>query len=176
MKKQVIKAKLMLQSLLAERFQLKIHTDSRPMAALVLTLGKGKPKLKEAEGKGFGCQNPPDQAPPQPGAIPKITLLCRNMTMEAFSPTLRAIAGGTKLVVDKTGLEGAWDFDITLTPPGMLGAGGRPWHFRLRCRRQATQATWPFRTRLLRSTPPEKWSRFAKQVWRLRRQHRTIGV
>jgi uncharacterized protein (TIGR03435 family) len=46
------------------------------------------------------------------------------MTMEAFSPTLRAIAGGTKLVVDKTGLEGAWDFDITLTPPGMLALAG----------------------------------------------------
>jgi uncharacterized protein (TIGR03435 family) len=117
-------AKLMLQALLAERFQLKIHPDSRPMAALVLTLGKGKPKLKETESKGFGCQNPPDQAPNQPGVIPKITLLCRNLTMEAFTPTLRSIAGGTKLVVDKTGLEGAWDFDITLTPPGMLALAG----------------------------------------------------
>ncbi len=117
-------AKLMLQALLADRFKLKIHMDSRPMLALVLTLGKGKPKLKETDGKGFGCQNPPDQAPPAPGVIPKITLLCRNVTMEAFVPTLRAIAGGTKLVVDKTGLEGAWDFDITLTPPGMLGLAG----------------------------------------------------
>jgi uncharacterized protein (TIGR03435 family) len=117
-------AKLMLQALLTDRFQLKIHTDSRPMAALVLSLGKGKPKLKETEGKGYGCQNPPDQAPPQAGVIPKITLLCRNLTMEAFAPTLRAIAGENKVVVDKTGLEGAWDFDITLTPPGMLRLAG----------------------------------------------------
>jgi len=118
-------AKLMLQALLAERFQLKIHTDSKPMTALVLTLGKGKPKLKETEGKGFGCQNPQNEAPPnQQGGIPKITLLCRNLTMETFAPTLRAIAGGTKLVVDKTGLEGAWDFEITLTPPGMLAMAG----------------------------------------------------
>lgn len=117
-------AKLMLQALLADRFQLKIHMDSKPMAVLVLTLGKGKPKLKETESKGFGCQNPPDQAPNQPGVIPKITLLCRNLTMEAFTPTLRAIAGGTKPVLDKTGLEGAWDFDITLTPPGMLRLAG----------------------------------------------------
>jgi uncharacterized protein (TIGR03435 family) len=91
---------------------------------LVLSLGKGKPKLKEAEGQGYGCQNSPNQAPPQPGVIPKITLLCRNLTMEAFAPTLRAIAGGTKPLIDKTGLEGAWDFDITLTPPGMLGLAG----------------------------------------------------
>jgi uncharacterized protein (TIGR03435 family) len=117
-------AKSMLQALLADRFQLKIHKDNRPMAALVLSLGKGKPKLKETEGQGFGCQNPPNQAPPQPGVIPKITLLCRNLTMEAFAPTLRAIAGGTKPLVDKTGLEGAWDFDITLTPPGMLRLAG----------------------------------------------------
>src|SRR5580704_7270173 len=113
-------AKSMLQALLVDRFQLKIHMDNRPMAALVLSLGKGKPKLKEAEGQGYGCQNSPNQAPPQPGVIPKITLLCRNLTMEAFAPTLRAIAGGTKPLIDKTGLEGAWYFDITLTPPGML--------------------------------------------------------
>jgi uncharacterized protein (TIGR03435 family) len=117
-------AKLMLQALLADRFQLKIHTDSRPMAALVLSLGKGKPKLKETEGQGYGCRNPPNEAPPQPGVIPKITLQCRNLTMDAFAPTLRAIAGGNKVVVDKTGLEGAWDFDITLTPPGMLRLAG----------------------------------------------------
>ena len=42
--------KLMLQTLLADRFKLKIHTDKKPMPAFVLTLGKGKPKLKESDG------------------------------------------------------------------------------------------------------------------------------
>ena len=117
-------AKLMLQALLADRFQLKIHMDSKPMAALVLTLGKGKPKLKETDGKGYGCQAPPNQAPPQPGVPSKPTIFCHNMTMEAFAPILRSIAGGTKPLVDKTGLEGAWDFDITWTPQQMLALAG----------------------------------------------------
>src|SRR6516225_8473753 len=45
--------KLMLQGLLAERFMLVVHNDTKPMPAFVLSLGKGKPKLKEAaEGSG----------------------------------------------------------------------------------------------------------------------------
>jgi len=51
-------AKLMLQALLADRFKLVVHMDSKPMAGLMLSLGKAKPKLKESEGKGSGCQSP----------------------------------------------------------------------------------------------------------------------
>jgi uncharacterized protein (TIGR03435 family) len=117
-------AKLMLQALLADRFKLVVHTDSKPMAGLILSLGKGKPKLKESEGKGAGCQAPPNQAPPQPGLVTKFTISCHNMTMEAFAPILRNIAGGTKPVVDKTDLAGAWDFDFTFTPQQLLGLAG----------------------------------------------------
>ena len=45
--------RLMLQSLLAERFKLAIHPDTRPMSGYVLTLGKDKHKLKEASGAWF---------------------------------------------------------------------------------------------------------------------------
>jgi uncharacterized protein (TIGR03435 family) len=118
-------ARLMLQALLAERFKLVLHSDTKPMSAFVLSLGKGKPKLIQADGKSApGCQQPPNQPQPQPGTIPKPTLLCRGMTLEAFAPTLRAIAGGNKPLVDKTGLEGAWDFDITWTPPGLIALAG----------------------------------------------------
>jgi uncharacterized protein (TIGR03435 family) len=47
----------MLQSLLAERFKLVVHRDTKPMPAYMLTVGKSKSKLKEASGPGqFGCQ------------------------------------------------------------------------------------------------------------------------
>jgi uncharacterized protein (TIGR03435 family) len=39
----------MLQALLADRFKLLIHKDTKPMDAFVLMEGKGKPKLKEAD-------------------------------------------------------------------------------------------------------------------------------
>src|SRR3954451_22764350 len=47
----------MLQSLLMDRFQLALHKDTKPFPAFVLTMGKGQPKLKQAEGSGSsGCQ------------------------------------------------------------------------------------------------------------------------
>jgi len=115
--------KLMLQALLADRFKLVVHTDSKPLPVLALSLGKGKPKLKEASGSGApGCQGQPQT--PQPGVIPKPVVVCRNVTMEAFLPMLRNIAGGNKPVVDQTGIKGSWDFEITWTPQQLLGLAG----------------------------------------------------
>src|SRR5688572_12942006 len=39
----------MLQALLADRFKLVVHNDTRPVVGHVLTLGKNKHKLKEAD-------------------------------------------------------------------------------------------------------------------------------
>jgi uncharacterized protein (TIGR03435 family) len=118
-------AKLMLQALLAERFKLVVHMDSKALPAFVLTLGKGKPKLKEADGSGnTGCQGQPQT--PQPGVIPYAMVSCHNMTMEAFAPTLHGLAGAylTSPVVDSTGLKGAWDFDVKWTARALLGQAG----------------------------------------------------
>src|SRR5262245_47169006 len=40
--------KSMLQALLADRFKLAVHNETKPMPTFVLTQGKGKHKLKEA--------------------------------------------------------------------------------------------------------------------------------
>jgi uncharacterized protein (TIGR03435 family) len=67
--------RLMLSSLLADRFHLVVHNGSAPMPAFVLSPGKDKHKMKEAVGTGEpGCEGqppPPDQAP---GAIPTIVV------------------------------------------------------------------------------------------------------
>ncbi len=121
--------KLMLQTLLADRFKLVLHKDTKPMPAFVLTTGKGKPKLKEADGSGnTGCQ--PQQQKPEPGTIPYAMVSCRNMTMQEFARTLRLMAGAymTNPVIDSTELKGSWDFDIKWTGQrallGQAGAGG----------------------------------------------------
>ena len=44
------KANLMLQALLADRFGLVVHNDTRPMPRYVLSVGKGGSKLKPASG------------------------------------------------------------------------------------------------------------------------------
>lgn len=118
-------AKLMLQALLADRFKLAVHNDTKPMPVFVLSMGKGKPKLKEAEGsENTGCQGEPQN--PQAGAIQYVLVHCRNMTMERFAQTLRQIAGGYLMnpVVDSTGLKGSWDFDIKWTARALLAQAG----------------------------------------------------
>ena len=117
--------KLMLQALLADRFKLVLHNDTKPMPAFVLTLGKGKPKLKEADGSGnTGCQ--PQQQKPDPGTIPYAMISCHNLTMEQFARNLRFMAGAymTNPVIDSTGLKGPWDFDLKWTGRAQLGQAG----------------------------------------------------
>jgi uncharacterized protein (TIGR03435 family) len=126
-------AKQMLQTLLTDRFKLAVHKDTRPMPAYALTIGKGKPKLKEADGSGeTGCKFMisalPPPTPPAPGApapaiaLPTFNYTCRNVTMAAFAEQMRTMPSaqeflGTSPVLDRTGLEGAWDFDFKASLP-----------------------------------------------------------
>jgi uncharacterized protein (TIGR03435 family) len=117
----------MLQALLADRFQLAIHKDTRPMAAYALTLGKRKLQLKEPDRSTWsGCRSQPFR-PPAPGAVmPPQPVECHNVTMSAFAEQIRRMAGQylDKPVVDKTGVEGSWDLTIAWTARGQLGLAG----------------------------------------------------
>jgi uncharacterized protein (TIGR03435 family) len=124
--------KTMLQQLLAERFQLAVHKESKAMPAYALTAGK-HPALKKASESGkTGCNftvDPP--APPPPGQGPFIPMLlytCRNMTMTAFAEGMRNMPVASQYlnsnpVVDKTDLQGAWDFDFKYSVRGPAASG-----------------------------------------------------
>jgi uncharacterized protein (TIGR03435 family) len=118
-------AKLMLRSLLQDRFKLVIHNGSKPLPAFVLTTGKGKPKMTEAEGSGDADCKYVDQKP-APGTVPSIVFSCHHTTMEEFARNVHEWAGGylTDPVVDSTGLKGSWDFDIKWTPKMLLQKAG----------------------------------------------------
>ena len=120
--------KSMLQSLLADRFQLVAHNETKPLPNFVVTQGKGKHKLKEGDPSAkAGCDTRPfavrmvDNRP-----IPETTSSCRNMTMEAFAKELRTIASGyfTTHVTDVTELKGVWDFDLKFTPKALAPVAG----------------------------------------------------
>ena len=116
----------MLKSLLTERFELKVHEDTKPMPAVVLTAGKGKPKLRDADPSGQGNCTPGDPRPPQPGVAFMQEMHCRNVTMEGFANFLRGYGGPyfDQPVVNKTGIDGTFDIDLKFTPRPLLSQAG----------------------------------------------------
>jgi uncharacterized protein (TIGR03435 family) len=119
-------AKLMLQTLLAERFSLKLHRDSKELRGFVLSMGSGKPKMKPAADAdaAWSCQGQPQTAPPSPDTVPPQVVDCHSMSMDDFARVVGQLTstGGTAL--NKTGLEGKWDFTIKWTPPALLARAG----------------------------------------------------
>jgi uncharacterized protein (TIGR03435 family) len=111
--------KLMLQGLLTERFQLKVHNDSKSLPIYALVVGKGKPKLKESDGSATSrCQFVPQNMTPP--ALPSAMFSCQNRTMQQFAQDIHNFAGDylSNPVVDQTGLKGSWDFEIKWMPRG----------------------------------------------------------
>ena len=122
--------KLMLQSLLADRFGLTVHKDSKPMTAYVLKAGTST-KLQESAG-GSGCnfkiENMPAPGPPPapgedrpPMQIPTLAYTCQGATMAKLAETLANAPGANgyfdnKPVVDQTELKGTYDFTFRYTP------------------------------------------------------------
>jgi uncharacterized protein (TIGR03435 family) len=123
-------ANLMLQSLLADRFGLVINQGSHPVPRYVLSVMRGGSKLKSASGSDdSGCQPVPQTAPPNPAdpaSIPNIKVKCRNVTAAAIAENLHRMAGGylDHDVIDSTGLDGVYDFDLEWTDRPLLAVHG----------------------------------------------------
>ena len=107
--------KLMLQSLLAERFKLVMHKGEVPMPAFLLTAPGGKSKMKQAvEGEDKGCKpGPPETA----GGAPLVAISCAGMSLDQFAEFLNQAAAAylTEPVLNQTGLEGGWNFTLKWT-------------------------------------------------------------
>jgi uncharacterized protein (TIGR03435 family) len=118
----------MLQALLADRFKLVIHNDTKSLPAYALTAGR-HPQLKEASGGGDGGGRPAPRGAQgnAPGALPNVTVSCHNTTMSEFANRLPQLAGDYlqgNPVTDLTGLKGAWDFTVTWTGRNALLSAG----------------------------------------------------
>jgi uncharacterized protein (TIGR03435 family) len=132
--------KLMLQSLLADRFGFKFHNDSKPLAAYKLTAAKNNKLQESSGGEGHcdfkiegGTQGPPptNSEGKQEMQMPTLVYTCKATTMAAFAGTLTsapAVNLNNKIVVDQTDLPGNFDFTLRYTPsfqlpPGMVVKG-----------------------------------------------------
>jgi uncharacterized protein (TIGR03435 family) len=130
--------KSMLVSLMADRFNLKYHHETREMTTYSLVVAKGGLKMKASA---------PDPAPPKealapaPGETQKPAQMKGHMLRMEGPGKIESEGTGTgflahllaqqlgKTVVDKTGLTGGYDYTLQWTPdnmppPGAGGAGG----------------------------------------------------
>jgi uncharacterized protein (TIGR03435 family) len=131
--------RLMLQNLLIERFQLKLHHETKELPIYELTVAKNGPKLKESAGEppqadiSAGMKRDKDGYPlPPPGQMGVIfvngslraRLNAANESMPELAKTLTSEL--ERLVVDGTGLKGKYDFVLSWSPETIGGAPSAP--------------------------------------------------
>jgi len=107
---------LMLRSLLFDRFQLKEHSETRQMRVYDLTVGKSGPRIQPVKpgvampaGPGFHFHGDMRQF---------ADFLAMQFSIPApQSPNEPVSAGGTLIpVLDKTGLQGTYEFSVDIRP------------------------------------------------------------
>lgn len=132
----------MLQALLADRFQLRIHRETKelPIYTLVIARKDGKlgPNLVEAKGDSCTAFDPKQPLPPpaEPGKAP--VLYCGGMAMRPNGLTAASIQISQltqnfsrmlgRIVIDKTGLTGKYDVSMEWPPEALqsLQMSGAP--------------------------------------------------
>lgn len=102
----------MIQTLLASRFRLVIHRETRQVDGYDLTVVKKGPKMELStagdENSSINTSNSHFAA--------------KNTTMEAFAKHLSSTSDVGKLVVDKTGLAGRYNFTLDWAPERVVDA------------------------------------------------------
>jgi len=104
----IVQWKEMVRNLLADRFALQFHHESRVLPVFVLTVIRGGPKLKASAS--------------DPSAGPMVyfpgkwgTLVARNAGIKDFAAQLQSTVLD-RPIVDRTRLTGRYDFTLTWTP------------------------------------------------------------
>ena len=99
----------MMQVLLAERFKLQVHTETKEFSVFALVVGKNGPKLKESApepaGESSGARFGMSMSASGVGRLE-----AKGATMTSLANTLGRMLG--RPVVDKTALTGRYDFEL----------------------------------------------------------------
>ncbi len=102
----------MLRSLLADRFQLRVHNEEMLFSVYILQAAK----------KGARLSPPDPKSHYRTGCFNNAPIVCHNVTMGMLAGALQS--NGTEIdipVVDETGMEGRYDLSLT---PGFDSAAG----------------------------------------------------
>ena len=124
---------LAVRALLADRFTLVMHTETRDLDIYALVMarpgGKPGPALKPAAGDCAAELKSGRRGGPPPGPNDPVTCGSRQsfghirfggMPLSVFANGISGQLG--RMVIDRTGLAGNWDFELTFAPERPLGA------------------------------------------------------
>jgi uncharacterized protein (TIGR03435 family) len=125
-------AQLMMRALLEERFHLTVHQETREMPIYALTVARADGKLGtqlrlstvDCAALGAARRGGPPPSPPPPGERPRCGIRMAPGQVAGGGFPLSQLANTLsqslqRVVVDRTGLAGNFDFDLTWTPDQM---------------------------------------------------------
>ncbi len=103
----------MMQTLLADRFKVALHRQTKEMQAYVLVVGKNGPKLTESKTDGESQVQPDEKR------------MAISILRTPISPLLDLLYNVLRTpIVDETGLKGKYDLQINMMKYMNLGQGG----------------------------------------------------
>jgi uncharacterized protein (TIGR03435 family) len=113
----------MMRAVLTDRFQMKAHTETKEFPGFELVVAKNGPKLPNQPRSAEGFPQIPPGRPglaatfSMNGGYSLVRVRAQQQTMDAFAMALRRYAGDTPnaFVVNRTGLDGAYDFTLEFT-------------------------------------------------------------
>jgi uncharacterized protein (TIGR03435 family) len=118
--------RMMLQSLLADRFKFVMHRETRDVPVNTIEVAKGGPKLQPATGQCVQAQQsatlPPDQHrcgevalhfPPMQNGVNRQQYFGRSVSVGDLAAALSANGP----VIDDTGIKGLYDIDVNIEMP-----------------------------------------------------------
>lgn len=128
----------MIRNMLADRFHLRYHTEKRPAPVYALTIARRDGKLGRSLQPSSGCEQGKEVVRPNPDGSTSRRICGIRVYGDRFRTSIEA--AGVKLselvwalngtggrdVVDKTSLEGLFDFDLRYSPPKPAGTDPDP--------------------------------------------------
>ncbi len=118
----------MFQTMLADRFKLQFHRETRTLPAFVLSVNKTGSKMTVNEGPDpfeipiqFSAGGPPPKPPTFAGTRANMEYFCWWLGQQ-----LNNFQQVDRPVVDQTGLKGFYDFKLTFAPD-LSGRTGPEW-------------------------------------------------
>lgn len=123
LEQRMLDSKPLLRGLLADRFKLTLHRETRELPLYALVIAKNGPKVVQATVTG---PNGPSSGPPIPDGFPVVKgggiglgngrLTARAAPVSFFADILSRQPEISRTVLDKTGLNGKFDFTLQWSP------------------------------------------------------------